>query len=452
MKKLWLVIALTALGGFAANTFADVQNIRISGDIRLRGYYLNSAGVDLAGGTFVQASGDTQLFTQRTRVSLAADLADHVLVVVTLKADGIWGQTAGLGLAAGNKSWTVGMDEAYVQIRELFASPATLQVGRQYLNYGTGLIISSFDQAYNFDAGRLVLDYHPLTIDLVAAQLVNGQAFVARPLGGQSDLLFLNAKYVDLRGSAIKDVEAYFGWASQTASHPHPFVLDPNGPSPMLVGLRTDLALATGLTASLEGAYEFGDTGLPAGFAQHLSALIANATVKYSPKGVPWSPTFNAAYTYTQGGGSGGRHDFVPWFDMADGCNGYAFAPALSNIQIFNLGAAVKPCANTTLAVQGYYYLRTDRGSDVYSNPNTDIGGPSFVNTTESAIGAGSAAAGILNSRELGWETDVIFGYDYSRAVRGQLVYGAFISDDHSFQGIAHHVVNEVRGELTVKF
>ena len=451
MKKLSLVVALVGVCGWAASTFADVQNIRISGDIRLRGYYLNSAGADLAGGTFVQTAGDTQLFAQRTRVSLGADLADHVLVVVTVKAEGEWGQSAGLGLAAGNKTWAVGLDEAYVQFRGLFASPATLTVGRQYLNYGTGLIISSFDQAYNFDAGRLVLDCHPLTIDVVAAQLVNGQTFVARPLGGQSDLLFLNARY-EASGGVLKAVEGYFGWASQTAIHPHPFVLDANGPSPLLIGLRTDLALATGLTASLEGAYEFGGSGLPAGFAQNLSAFLANAAVKYSLQGVTWSPAFNAAYTYAQGGGSGGRHDFVPWFDLADGYNGYAFAPALSNIQIFNLGASVKPCANTTLAVQGYYYLRADRGNAVYSNPNIDRGGPAFVNTVDAAIGAGSAAAGVRNAQDVGWEADAIVGYAYSKAVRCQLVYGVFVPNDHSFQGIASHVVNEIRGELAVKF
>ena len=451
MKKILRVVVLTALGGLAVSTFADVQNIRISGDVRLRGYYLNNAGADLAGGTYQQTSGDTQLFEQRTRVSLEADLADHVLVVTTLRVDGIWGQTAGLGFAPGSKTWTSGVDEAYLQLSELFASPATLKVGRQYLNYGTGLIISSFDEDYNFDAGRLVLDYQPMTIDLVMAQLVNGQTFMARPVGGQSDLLFLNAKY-DVRGSAVKDVEGYFGWASQTASHPHPFGLDTNGPAPMIVGLRTDLTPAKGLTVALEGAYELGGTGLPAGDAKNLSAFLAKATVKYSLQGMLWAPAVNAAYTFAGGGGSSGRHDFVPWFDMVDGYNGYAFAPALSNIQIFNLGASVKPCANTALALQGYYYLRTDRGSDVYSNPNADIGGPAFVKTMESAIGAGSATAGILNSHDLGWEADAILGYDYSKDVRCQLVYGVFIPNNHSFQGVASHIVDEVRAELTVKF
>ena len=441
MKKVSLVVALAALCGLAASTFADVQNIRLSGDIRLRGYYLNSAGEDVT--TLAQERGDTQLLAQRTRVSVEADLEDHVLVVVTLQADGIWGQATSLnGVNGVDRAWAVGVTEAYVQLRELFYSPATLKVGRQALNYGTGLIISSFDQDYNFDAGRLVLDYHPLTIDLVAAQLANGQTFQARPEGGQSDLLFLNAKY-EVSGSAVKAVEGYFGWASQTVVRPQAFSTDPiTTPSPMILGLRTDLSPIEGLTASLEGAYEFGDADAGAApVAKNISAFIANAALKYTMKGTMWSPSINAAYTFAQGGGNGGRHDFVPWFDMADGYNGYAFAPMLSNIQIFNLGASVKPCANTTLALEGYYYLKADNDSPVFSNPNANIGGLGFV--TPNAFNN--------RSKDLGAEVDAILGYDYSKDVRCQLVYGAFLPEN-SYKGVASHVVNEVRGELNVKF
>lgn len=435
------------VGGFAASAVAEVQSIRLSGDIRLRGYLLNSAGADVAGGTFVQSAGTAQFIVQRTRVTLAADLAEQVLAVVTLKADGNWGQTS---TDQAGRTWNLGVAEATVQFRELFGSPATLKVGRQYLNYGTGLILSSADQTYSFDGGRLVLDYQPVTIDVVCAQTANDQSVAASAVGGQADLVFVNAKY-EARGAAVRVVEGYFGWAPQTGSS-QTFALSANHPSPLLVGVRADLAPADGWTAAVEGAYEFGNAGLPVGYARSLSAFLANAVVKYRLPNVAWAPVVNAGYTYAQGGGGGLRHDFVPWFDMADGYNGYVLAPALSNIQIFNLGAAIQPAANLTVAVQGYYYLRADRGSDVFSNPNADFGGPAFVNNLNNAIGAGSAAASILNARELGWELDTIVGYDYSRDVRCQLVYGVFIPNAQSFQGVANRVVNEIRGELTVKF
>ena len=43
VKKLWLVVVLAALAGLSGKAFADVQNIRISGDIRIRGYYIFGA-------------------------------------------------------------------------------------------------------------------------------------------------------------------------------------------------------------------------------------------------------------------------------------------------------------------------------------------------------------------------------------------------------------------------
>ncbi len=451
MKKVSLIVALVALCGLAASTFADVQNIRLSGDIRIRGYLSDKAN----------AQGDSQgpaaqFITQRTRVTVEADLEDHVTAVVTLQATGIWGNcNSGETTHTGtSRTFDVGVSEAYVQLRELFYSPATLKLGRQSLNYGTGLIISSADQMYTFDAGRLVLDYHPLTIDIVGAQLSNEQNFsptVEAPFPkGQSDMLFVNAKY-EVNGSVVKNIEGYFGWVSQ-ARAPQAFGIDHDytTPSPLLIGLRTDLTPIENLTASLEGAYEFGNAdgnfdGSSVSSDKTISAFLLNAALKYTLKGVAWTPVLNASYTYASGDSqqagqyeavSNSRHAFVPWFDMADGYNGYVFAPALSNIQIFNLGASVKPAANTTLALQGYYYLKADRNGYVGSNPNANLGGLGFNSSNN-------------DSRDLGAEVDAIVAYDYSKDVRCQLVYGAFFPNNA--YGI-DRTVNEVRGELNVKF
>ena len=138
-----------------------------------------------------------------------------------------------------------------------------------------------------------------------------------------------------------------------------------------------------------------------------------------------------------------------------DGYNGYLFQPQLSNIQIINLGGSIKPCANTTLALQGFYYLRTDKNVAVYSNPNVDFGGPGFANQ---ATLAGAGGAQLVGSREVGWEFDTIIGYDYSNDVRCQLVYAAFIPDnvfgnnDGTAGGAANRVASEIRGEINVKF
>ena len=449
MKKLWLVVALVALGGLTSKTYADVQNIRLSGDIRIRGYFIDSAGDD---GTGAQGKGNASFISQRTRVSVEADLEDHVLVVVTLRAESLWGSdnesvhnASGAGNAGANgninRGMDVGVNEAYVQFNELFYTPATLKLGRQYLQYGRGLIISSVEQEYNYDAARLVLDYYPLTIDIVGAELVNGQAFSGQPThAGASDLLFVNARY-ELSDSPLKDVEAYLGWVSQGSSGPITSSRVPptaNSASPLIIGARADINPLDALQLWVEGAYEFGaDGSTPADNA--LSAILFNLGAKYTLKNVQWVPVLNGNYIYASGGGKNNVDgSFVPWFDYADGYNGYLFAPALTDIHIFNVGASVKPYENTTLALQVYYYLKADHDGIAGSNPNVDFGGMSV------APSAGS--------RDIGWEVDGILGYDYSKDVRAQLVYGAFVPEGAYRHAGTSAVAEEVRAEVNVKF
>jgi hypothetical protein len=440
-------MALAAGLGLAANSFADVQNIRLSGDIRIRGYYLANTA---EGDNSLQS--EAAFISQRTRVCVEADLEDHVLVVVTLKAEGLWGadnatsDSSGAGTeddadGAINRRWDLGVTEAYVQLSELFYSPATLKLGRQYLNYGHGLILSSAEQEYNYDAARLVLDYYPVTVDLVGGRLADFGSFGGDSFHPNTDLLFVNARY-EMTDSALKDIEAYVGWIGQSAHNGTSTTRIPpglGGASPWIIGVRGDLTPANALKMWFETTYEGGSDGTVAN--ETISAWLVNAGMSYALKDKGWSPSFHANYTYASGGGKNGRNVFRPWFDYADGYNGYLFAPALSNIHIFNVGASVKPYENTTLSLQAYYYMKDDKDGAVGSNRNVDFGGLEFTELTSA------------NSREIGWEIDSIFGYDYSKDVRLQLVYGMFIPEGaYENTPAVRSVAHEVRAEVNVKF
>ena len=259
-------------------------------------------------------------------------------------------------------------------------------------------------------------------------------------------MLFANARY-ELSDSAIKDVELYFGWVSDNTVANAPFAgptrVTPTvaGTSPLIVGLRSDMNLTEGLQTWVEGAYEFGADGIANG--ETLSALLFNLGGRYTLKDVQWAPVLNATYTFASGGGKGNVDStFVPWFDYADGYNGYVFMPILSDIHIFNLGASVKPYENTTLSLQGYYYYRADKDGLAGSNANVDWGGSTW-STTPTGVGSG---------RDLGGEIDGILGYDYSKDVRLQLVYGVFVPGGAYKDFGISRCVNEVRGEVNVKF
>lgn len=453
MNKAWQVVGLAALIGLAVNTYADVQNIRLSGDIRIRGYYVaNTAGSGVS-----QNNIQDQFISQRTRVSVEADLEDNILIVVTLKAEGLWGQDnqtddviegSGAGVGSGgddyyaiNRRWDLGVTEAYVQFNEMFYAPLTLKIGRQYLHYGRGLIISSFENEYNFDAVRAVLDYYPLTIDVVLGRLGENTLFGFPNSANDVNLLFVNARY-EFTDSLLKNVEAYFGYIinnSDSMGRPSrvpPIGFDSAG-SPMIVGLRSDFNVTENLEMWAEGAYEFGS----ATAGDNISAWLANVGGRLTLKDMEWTPAFNFNYIFASGGGSDGHNNFRPWFDYVDGYNGYLFMPLLSNIHIFNLGASIKPSENTSFSIQGYYYMKADKNNPFASgsNRNVDFGGLGWVSGN--------------NSRELGWEIDAIFGYDYSKDVRFQIVYAAFIPENamHSDQP-AQTVAHLVRGEINARF
>ena len=192
--------------------------------------------------------------------------------------------------------------------------------------------------------------------------------------------------------------------------------------------------------------YEGGSGG--SALSENIQAYLLQTKGRYAFKNVSMSPAINWGGTMASGGGKGqvpgttlGSGQFVPWYDYQEGYNGYIFGPYLSNIRILNIGGTIKPYENTSFSVQGYYYGKIDDDSPAGSNPNIDFGGLSGWTTT-----AGSG--------DLGYEIDAILGYDYSKDVRLQLVYGTFIPGN-AFKNVPTYgaaVVSEIRGEVTVKF
>lgn len=460
MKKLWLLGMLAGTLAAGTSALADIQNIMLSGDIRLRGYYLNRA--DEFNHT------DSAFISQRTRVSIESTLDDRVLVVVTLSGESLWGSAdqpannagAGTPLSSDgssrlNRRFDIGVSEAFVQLNQMFDTPATLKIGRQYLHYGRGLILSAVDEEYNHDAVRMVMDFYPLTLDAVYVRTSELNLFgnsINRNLisGHATDMIFLNA-HRDFADSPIKNVEAYFAYLihGEVVGAPHVPPSDPyatfpgKAAAPWLVGARAELALSEGWDGWAEFAYEGGANGDSVDFfgnpvGGNISAFIINTGTRLSWKDARFAPALNLGYTYASGGGENGSSAFRPWFDYMEGYNGYLFAPLLSNIHIFNLGGSAKLCANTTFAIQGYYYLKADSDTAAWSNMNIDFGGLGFIPTPA--------------KRELGWEIDSILGYDYSKDVRLQLVYGVFLPGRECSASDTSATAHEVRAELNVHF
>ncbi|MBU4141214.1 MAG: hypothetical protein KKA80_04900, partial [Candidatus Omnitrophica bacterium] len=142
-RKIALFCALIGLVAFVAHpAYAEVQNIKVSGDIQALGVYRNN--YDLEDGKVIFGGGadidsypaeDTDsLFMSVVRLRVDADLTDNVSACVRLANLREWD----VAEAAADD---IVLDLAYVTLKEMLYSPLTLVIGRQILQYGDGLIL-----------------------------------------------------------------------------------------------------------------------------------------------------------------------------------------------------------------------------------------------------------------------------------------------------------------------
>ncbi len=444
MKRLMSVLlAVTLLLGVSAALKAEVQNVRLGGDIRTRAYYTkNLYSVDSTEQT------DDYYIRQRTRVSAEADLTDNVWAVSTVEADGDWGQkivasdTDSMGTTTYTKednNWDVNIAEAYIQLSEMFYSPWTTKIGRQYLNYGRGFLISSREWEYKFDCWRNIFDFYPWTIDLFYSRLVESDTVNDSVLykgGDDEDLFGLNMNYQ----ADLWSMEGYvFGIRDQ-------FDQDYGDlkQAPIAVGFRFDASPVEAFDIWGEFAYEFGKyQTLSMTEDDSIRAFGFDVGMVYVFD-VTWEPAIAVSYTY----GSGDKGDdatnpdeatFDPLFNY--NYYGYAYSPRLSNIGIFNAQASILPSEDTTIVVDFYWYNQAQDRAMVMGNPDMDNGGVS-------AMTSGS-------DKNLGMELDLIGEYDYTEDVSTQLVFAWFkpgkAYDLPSNEEDPKDVL-EIRGEIQISF
>jgi hypothetical protein len=213
-KRLIFVLAIALAISFTTAAYAEVQNLKVSGDLLLRGtnrrhFSLNDNDLKYKGAGLLSAA----------RVRIDADLTDNVGVTVRLLNERSWTQE-------NNENTDIDLDLAYVTLKEFLYSPLSLTVGRQELRYGNAFIIGDVDGngasvAANvpadlsmrkaFDAIRAVLNYDPLVVELIYSKVnENDTWYTGTAERNDLDLYGINAK-MDLSGLGITGTgEVYF--------------------------------------------------------------------------------------------------------------------------------------------------------------------------------------------------------------------------------------------------
>jgi len=455
-KRLILILALAFVVGLCATTYAAVQNVKVSGDLDIKGVLRNSVALtDNPSNASFGESITAILSTVRLRVD--ADLTDNVSTTVRLLNERTWDEET-------NASTDIDVDLAYVTLKEFLYSPLTLTLGRQELRFGNGLIIGDLDtnaiavghtgtpvalpvslddlsSRKAFDAIRATLNYDPLVVDLVMSKIDenNVQQY------DDVDLYGVNAAY-----AVSKDLntEAYLWQRSRDVASTTGISKAENLRT---VGARAGYTGIKDLTLGLEGAFQFGDHAAEAGIYpdegldndrnRKVTAYAIQAIAgRVFPK-VKYTPALSATYTYLSGDKYNSVSDnYRGWNPMfEDQSSGTLFNKILgfSNVQLINLSGSMKPMDDVT-ATLDYYYLRANQPFN--SSATAVLSGVT-----------GDPAYTMKNKKTLGNEIDVGLKYDYTEDVQFGLGAGWFIPGS-AFDKVNKKTASQVIGSMKVTF
>ncbi len=323
----------------AASAYAGTQSVKISGDLTIRSfarddYDLNhnhAEGTNIGVTSTLDPTTDTSdwqtYLMSQAEIQIDADLTDNVSAVLRLfnqrdwdvtsvgngtSAD-IWNSTTGVDNihTQSANEFDVGLDLAYIELKEFLYSPLTLRIGRQDLWFGKGFIVGKNLRDYqttsitaaeytvmtSFDAIRATLDYDPWTIDAIYSKIWEN----AVGSNDDTDLWGINVGYVF--DSYNAEAEGYWFYKDDRGAVPARNLKQHNTVN--TIGGRASADPIENWTFALEGAYQFGDF---VGFRDQLEkrgrsafAVDASVEMRHFKEQYSWKPVIGAEYIFYSG-------------------------------------------------------------------------------------------------------------------------------------------------------
>jgi len=420
IKRLSVLLCLALVAGLACSAYAEVQNVKVGGDITVLG--VGRSNFDLSNGSEGDKENDQRsLFATQTRVRIDSDLTDNVTATLRLINERSW-------TTEDNASTDIDLDLAYVTLKEFLYSPLSLKIGRQELRFGNALIIGSvntYDAGVlngvpsdlsirkSFDALRATLNYDPLVVDTFYAKINEGTSQV---INDDTDLYGVNVAY-DFGTKGAK-AEVYLFSKNDSSADKNDKI--------NTVGTLLSAQLVENLNTSLEVAYQ---DGYDRSSSVKRNAWAMQAMADYTFADVSMKPNVGLGYTYLSGDKDSSDSKNKAWnsmyYDQALNNITYAILP-FSNLRVANLKGGLKPMEDLSLsAVYGYYML--DKKTDTF-------GGYS------------------MNSKkDLGNALDITATYDYTEDVQFGLTAGMF-APGKAFASSNDRTATQLIGSMKVSF
>jgi len=500
-KRLILILALAFAVGISFAAYAEVQNVKVSGDITIKGVSRNNLDLAKTGyptdSTLTLAQRSVEVnqdeednFMSIIRLRIDADLTDNVSTTLRLINERDWDSDAN---QVGTEENDIDLDLAYVTMKEFLFSPLSMTIGRQELRYGNGLIVgdpdtnnlagSSLLDANDlslrkaFDAIKAVLNYDPLVVDLVYAKIDEGTALGANA-NDDTNLYGVNLNYAlnkenmleaylfsKRRGSA----DAQFTTAASRTRGVALANLITKHDTVHTLGARVVNTSLKNLALQLEGAIQRGTynpgfdinsqenalTGERDAWALQLIATYDLKDVKPISK---YSPSITGSYTYlsgeknTRGQDANTSKKYHGWDPMyEDQTSGHLANRifAATNCQVAAMNTKLKPIEDVTLSLD-YVELFLNKKYPSQDIPDAGETKAGYQTTNLRGVTA-SDTYRMTSNRHLGRELDTTLTYDYTEDVQFSLLGGVF------FPGDAFHETNDSRateliGSMKVTF
>ena len=459
-KRLTLILACALIVGLAMPAYAEVQNIKVSGDILMQ--YVDRQRTDFQSGGNGNDEFDDMVsaFTSQVRLRVDADLTENVSAVVRLINERIWSSDLEETDTVNAQDAGIDLDLAYISLKEFLYEPLTLIIGRQNLRYGNGFIVGDPDtnqfSQYNhysgvqlvtflpedlsllkaFDAIRAILNYDPMVIDLLFAKIDEDTTLsVAAVTPGTResddiDLWGVNVAY-DWGGDKNLATESYV-FTRETSSDGN-VILAPGGGTAMTDEDNSDSCVTVGTRAHLEPierlylageiAMQLGDKYIAAGQSRERKAFAWQLISQYALD-MKYSPVLTAQYTHYSGDKNPGAATDIgrykawdPMFEDSSGGKLYnALFPA-SNCNTLEFMGQVTPMEDVNLTL-------------AYAILWLDVAFNSAATTWNASDIDGGTYAIRPDNRDLGHEVDLVLTYDYTEDVQFGLNTGIFLPGD----------------------
>lgn len=485
-KRLIIILALAFVVGIAFAAYAEVQNVKVSGDINIQGVSRKDLTLRRVGQTtFNQYDRNISGILSHVRVKVDADLTDNVSTTVRLINERIWGNEyqsdEGATVIGKGHSTDVQVDLAYAIMKEFLYSPLTLTIGRQELHFGNDLIIGDVDTnnfmsghgavatasgqylprslddltlRKSFDAVRATLNYDPLVVDAAWSKIDD----VRVDRKDDVDLYGVNANYAVDKNSTV---EGYYwekkrqkagvaGNAPQGQAAHHDIV--------RTVGARAEYRGIKNLLVGLEGAFQFGrkvnnttlypnDVTTADGGYRRRRAYALQFVSQYDISELvkQGNPLLGFTYTLLSGEPLGGRSQtyrgWDPMFENQAGGTLFNKILGYSNAHLINGKVSLKPMEDVTFAVD-YYHLRLARAF------NTDV---SLLAVNLTGVVGDPTYVMVGKENTLGNEVDATLTYDYTEDVQFGLGAGWF-RPGKAFNKLNKETATQVVGSMKVTF